>query len=67
MRVLLSPAAERDLEAIGDYIAEDNPARALTFIGEIRRRCEKSRRLRKEDASATSLLQVCEAYPSGTT
>ena len=30
------PRAEEDLEAIGDYIAEDNPARALTFIQEFR-------------------------------
>ena len=36
MRVTLSPLAERDLEAIGDYIAEDNPSRALSFIAELR-------------------------------
>lgn len=41
MRVTLSPLAERDLEAIGDYIAEDNPLKALTFIDEIRVQCEK--------------------------
>ena len=32
MRVTLSPLAERDLETIGDYIAEDNPLRALTLV-----------------------------------
>jgi toxin ParE1/3/4 len=36
MRVVISPLAERDLEAIGDYIAEDNPARALSFVAELR-------------------------------
>ena len=41
MRVTVSPLAERDLEAIGDYIAEDNPLRALTFIEEMRAQCEK--------------------------
>lgn len=41
MRVTLSPQAERDVEAIGDYIAEDNPLRALTFIDEMRAQCEK--------------------------
>lgn len=41
MRVTLSPLAERDLEAIGDYIAEDNPARALGFIAELRAQCAK--------------------------
>ena len=39
MRVTLSPLAERDLEAIGDYIAEDNPSRALSFIVELRAQC----------------------------
>jgi toxin ParE1/3/4 len=39
MRVTVSPLAERDLEAIGDYIAEDNPARAVSFIAELRTQC----------------------------
>lgn len=39
MRVALSPLAERDLEAIGDYIADDNPSRALSFIAELRTQC----------------------------
>jgi plasmid stabilization system protein ParE len=36
MRVTLSALTERDLEAIGDYIADDNPSRALSFIAELR-------------------------------
>ena len=36
MRVTLSPLAERDLEGIGDYIAADNPPRALSLIAELR-------------------------------
>ena len=39
MRVAISPLAERDLEAIGDYIADDNPSRALSFIAELRTQC----------------------------
>ena len=39
MRCRLSPLAEFDLEEIGDYIARDNPRRALSFIEEIRTRC----------------------------
>ncbi len=35
MGVLFTPLAETDLEQIGDYIAQDNPARALTFMQEI--------------------------------
>lgn len=39
--VLITPEAERDLEDIADYIAADNPARALSFVQEIRDRCTK--------------------------
>ena len=39
MRCLFSPLAEFDLEEIGDYIARDNPRRAISFIDEIRARC----------------------------
>ncbi|MBL8473090.1 MAG: type II toxin-antitoxin system RelE/ParE family toxin [Rhodocyclaceae bacterium] len=41
MRVVLSPQTERDLEQIGDYIALDNPRRALTFIAEMNAKCLK--------------------------
>lgn len=36
MKVVLSNAAEADLEDIGDHIARDNPRRALTFLRELR-------------------------------
>lgn len=39
MHVAISPLAERDLETIGDYIAEDNPSRAVSFIAELRIQC----------------------------
>ena len=41
MQVFISPFAERDLEAIGDYIAEDAPARARAFVAELRAQCSK--------------------------
>ncbi len=40
MKVVLSPIAETDLEEIGDYIALRNPAHAVTFVREIRQRCD---------------------------
>ncbi|MDQ0468150.1 type II toxin-antitoxin system RelE/ParE family toxin [Labrys wisconsinensis] len=40
MRVVVSPEAEADLEQIADYIAQDAPGRALSFIRELRERCE---------------------------
>jgi plasmid stabilization system protein ParE len=41
MRAHLTPQAEIDLEEVGDYIALDNPRRAVSFIREIRQHCEK--------------------------
>jgi toxin ParE1/3/4 len=38
-RVVFSPQAKRDLQKIADYIAIDNPDRAVTFIEEIEERC----------------------------
>jgi len=40
MRCIFSDLAASDLEEIGDYIARDNPNRAISFIREIRERCE---------------------------
>ena len=39
MKVLLTTEAEGDLERIGDYIALDNPRRALSFVLELRDAC----------------------------
>ncbi|WP_313809563.1 type II toxin-antitoxin system RelE/ParE family toxin [Sphingobium sp.] len=39
MIVHLSAEAEYDLETIGDYIARDNPERALSFLHELRSKC----------------------------
>jgi toxin ParE1/3/4 len=41
MQCVFSPLAEHDLEEIGDYIARDNPSRAVSFIREIREQCAK--------------------------
>lgn len=35
MKLGISPLAEKDLELIGDWIAKDNPIRALSFIEEL--------------------------------
>lgn len=36
MKVIFTATAERNLERIGDYIAEDNPPRAMSFVRELR-------------------------------
>lgn len=41
MQTVFSLRAERDLEEIADYIAQDNPRRALSFIAELRAHCAR--------------------------
>ena len=41
MRLTITPLAERDLESIADYVAQDNPSRAVTFIAELREQCRR--------------------------
>ena len=42
MKVILTAEALGDLEAIGDYIAQDNPARARSFVANL---IDKARRI----------------------
>lgn len=39
MNVVISAAAEADLEAIADWIAQHSPLRALSFVQELRQEC----------------------------
>jgi toxin ParE1/3/4 len=54
MQFRFSRRAEADLEDIAAYIARDNPARAVTFVQQLREHCRElvafpeSRRLRPE-------------------
>ncbi len=50
MIVVISDEAEADLESIADHIAENNTARALSFIKELRGCCE-------------SLADMSKAFP----
>jgi toxin ParE1/3/4 len=45
LKLSISPRAALDLEAIGDYIALDNPERAVSFIRELRQQCRRVARL----------------------
>lgn len=40
MKVIKSPKAEADLESIGDWIARDNPLRAVSFVREMSAACD---------------------------
>jgi toxin ParE1/3/4 len=39
MKVRFTAEARSDLLYIGDYIAQDNPLRALSFVDELERKC----------------------------
>lgn len=39
MIVRITAEAEADLESIADYIAHDNPLRAVSFVQTLRRKC----------------------------
>lgn len=39
MKLGMSPLAAYDLEAIGDWITQDNPVRAVSFIEELYQQC----------------------------
>jgi plasmid stabilization system protein ParE len=39
MIVTITAEAIGDIEGIGDYIARDNPERAISYIGELREKC----------------------------
>jgi toxin ParE1/3/4 len=41
MKLVFTDEAKADLLQIGEWIAEDNPARAFTFVNEIEDRCAR--------------------------
>lgn len=41
MQLRFSRRAERDLEDIADYIARHNPARAISYVREMREHCRR--------------------------
>ena len=41
MKLLFTASAEANLETIGDWIARDNPMRAVSFIRELRLACHR--------------------------
>jgi toxin ParE1/3/4 len=50
MKLRFALSAEADLESIADWIARDNPARALSFVQELR-------------AASLNILDYPEAWP----
>lgn len=62
----LRPRAVEDLEAIGDFIAADNPARAVFFIDEMLAACgriaERPRACQRRDDLAPGLRQAVHGH-----
>ena len=58
----LRPKAIADIEAIGDFIAADDPARAVSFIDELMALCgriaERPRAFQRRDDLASGLRQA---------
>ena len=67
MRCIFSVLAESDLEEIGDYIARDNPERAVSFIQEIRVGAAKSPPPRKLHRYALNWAKGCVWFPLAVT
>lgn len=65
MRCTIRPAAEEDLECIGDYISEDNPSRALTFVQELREKCRRLAEMPKSAPARPELGRNIRSRPAG--
>lgn len=63
MRVTFSDAARDDLVDIAVYIAQDSPARALTFVDEIEEHCRKLARTPNIGAPRTELGKDLRMLP----
>jgi toxin ParE1/3/4 len=50
MKLIVSAQAEAELEAIGDFVAANNPTRAISFVHELR-------------AAAKAIADMPRAYP----
>ena len=65
MKVRLSPTANADLEAIGDYIAGDNPGRARSFVRELLAHCAEIGNAPKAHAPRPDLGRAVRCCPHG--
>lgn len=41
MRCVFTNRSQADLRAIGDFIAQDNPRRAISFVSELEEKCRQ--------------------------
>lgn len=65
MQCIFSVFAELDLEEIADYIARDNPRRALSYLREIREHCRNIVTFPKAAPLCEELGQGIRVIPLG--
>lgn len=65
MNVTFSALARDDLLDIAEYIAQDNPARALSFVDELEATCEKLGRTPGIGTARPELGQGLRVLPHG--
>ena len=65
MQVSFAPLAISDLEGIGDYIAADNPRRAVSFVEDLQHQCNKILRAPLGYRARTELAEGLRSCPYG--
>ena len=65
MRCVFTRTAEQDLEGIADFIANDSPRRALSFVAEIKERCVKIAKRPNAAAYAKAFGEGIRKVPFG--
>jgi len=65
MRLVITRAAEADLEAIGDYIAADRPKAAVKFVADMRATFSLLATMPKMGRAYSALGRGIRLFPSG--
>lgn len=65
VKILLRPEAERDLDEIWLYIAQDNPASADKFLDEIEETSRKLARFKNMGRNRDELYPGLQSFPVG--
>ena len=59
LKLVFRPAAQADLDALDDYIAQDSPRQAAAFVQKIIERCDRLTESPKPDGFATTSAAAC--------
>ncbi|MEM7620474.1 MAG: type II toxin-antitoxin system RelE/ParE family toxin [Pseudomonadota bacterium] len=62
-RVVFRKSVRADLKSIGDYIARDNPSRAISFVRELKEACQTLEHFPKRHPIEPSLEENTHKMP----